>query len=221
MTTHTIDRTQIREVIARIVGRHVSTLQRDYRQDRPSAVAALAQLRRGAGKLPEDVPDLLGMAEIEQLYQELPGLERWESEAGRAERAQFLALTLFAQHQQSHRNASMHRQGVELGEAVRQLMKPGEIDERIRRRFVRVGAATGPDVLAVRLREVVALLRDRTIPLDYGLLAHRLYQAQTPGGMTEVRQRWGRSFHAYRPATGDKAADDAAPGDDTTNEDTE
>jgi CRISPR system Cascade subunit CasB len=39
-------------------------------------------------------------------------------------------------------------------------------------------------------------LRGQPIPLDYAQLARQLYQAQSPGGMREVRQIWGRSFHA-------------------------
>jgi CRISPR system Cascade subunit CasB len=186
---------------------YVSELQKGYLADRSTAVAALAQLRRGAGRLPDEVPELWGMAGTERLYNER-GLS--EREALKAEFALFAAITLYALHQQSKSNQGMHVAGAELGAAVRRLMRGATLDEPIRRRFVRLGTATTPKVLTERLREVVILLRNDSIPLDYGLLARQLYLAQDPDGMRQVRQRWGRSFHSYRPADPRTDADTAA-----------
>lgn len=196
MTTPPLaDRRSASDLIRDVAGAYIGDLQAGYLDDRSSAVAALAQLRRGAGKLPEEVPELWGMAGTDRLYAERP---LSYNEAVKAEAALFLAVTLYALHQQSHPDQRMHRRGVELGEAVRRLMPVGEIDEPIRRRFVRVGAANTRQVLANRLREIVTLLRRESIPLDYALLARQLYQAQHPEGMRQVRQSWGRSFHSYR-----------------------
>ncbi|SEG93899.1 CRISPR system Cascade subunit CasB [Thermomonospora echinospora] len=188
----------VMELVGDVVEKRVAELQRGYLDDQSAAVAALAQLRRGAGKLPQDMPELWGVTGVELLFQDQALPDR---EASRAEAALFLAVTLYALHQQSRSDQRMHKAGIELGEAVRRLMSGGDIDEPIRRRFVRVGAATTPEVLAYRLREIVSLLRREAIPLDYARLARRLYQAQVPGGMQQVRQIWGRSFHAYRPQT--------------------
>ncbi|WP_424536672.1 type I-E CRISPR-associated protein Cse2/CasB [Sphaerisporangium viridialbum] len=205
-TPPTTDRRPVAEVIGEITGAYIAGLQRGYLQDRSAAVAALAQLRRGAGKVPEEMPDLWGMTGTEGLFtnNEVPEHE-WE----RAEAAHFLAVTLYALHQQSRPDKGMHRRhrDAELGAAVRQLMSNGEIDDGIRRRFVRVGTASTSEALADRLREIVSLLRGKSIPLDYALLAGQLYQAQLPDGIRKVRHRWGRSFHAYRPST------PATPGD--------
>lgn len=141
------------------------------------------------------MPELWGLTGTEALYAQGP-ME--EGQAAQAETAVHLAVTLYALHQQSQRSRRMHVPGIEIGAAVRQLMPPTGIDEAVRKRFVRVGTAATPGLLAVRLREVVTLLRREEIPLDYALLADRLYQAQQPGGMRQVRQIWGRSFHAYR-----------------------
>lgn len=189
------------EVVGDVAGEYVAELQRGYLADNSAAVALLAQLRRGAGKLPQDVPELWGVTGTERLYQRQEGL--YGTEASRAEAALFLAVTLYALHQQS-RSEGMHQPGVELGAAVRRLMYErlntfDQMDEPIRRRFVRVGAAATPDTLAYRLREIVSLLRGEAIPLDYARLARHLYQAQLPGGLQQVRRQWGRSFHAYRP----------------------
>ncbi|MEU9891034.1 type I-E CRISPR-associated protein Cse2/CasB [Sphaerisporangium sp. NPDC051011] len=210
------DRRPTTDVIGEITGAYITELQRGYLQDRPAAVAALAQLRRGAGKVPEDVPELWGVTGTENLFAEdveLPGHAKDKAEA-----AHFLAVTLYALHQQSRPDKGMHRRhrDAELGAAVRQLMPNGDIDEAIRRRFVRVGTATTRDALASRLREMISLLRGKSIPLDYALLAGQLYQAQLPDGMRKVRQSWGRSFHAYRPSAAATAGDAESPKKDLT-----
>ncbi|NRQ32967.1 type I-E CRISPR-associated protein Cse2/CasB [Nonomuraea sp. NN258] len=203
----------VQDLVGEAASTYVSALQRGYRADTSAAVAALAQLRRGAGKLPEEVPELWGMAGTEQLYGEQSLSER---EALKAEFALFSAITLYALHQQSKPGQDMHQTGTELGTAVRRLMPSATLDEPIRRRFVRLGTATTPKVLTERLREVVILLRNASIALDYGILSRQLYQAQDPDGMRQVRQRWGGSFHSYRPAAPRADADPAATPDKDT-----
>ncbi|MFD0683737.1 type I-E CRISPR-associated protein Cse2/CasB [Actinomadura fibrosa] len=205
------------DFVEHTASRFIAEVQQGYLADRSAAVGALAQLRRGAGKLPQDVPDLWGVTGAERLF-EHPLLSRDNQQATRAEAAYFLAVTLYALHQQSQ-SRPMHKRGVDLGQAVRKLMPPNDIDEPIRRRFVRAGTAATPEILAYRLREVVSLLRGDGIPLDYGRLARQLYRAQTPGGMSEVRRDWGRSFHTYKADTGettptDDASADGAPSTD-------
>src|SRR5262249_42686490 len=118
----------------------------------------------------------------------------------RAENAMHVAVTLWALHQQSHREADMHQTGGPgLGAAVRRSMPDNDIDKPIRKRFVRAATSSSLDVLAQRLREIVVLLRAEAIPLDYGLLAEQLFQWQQPGGPAQVHRAWGRSFHSYRP----------------------
>ncbi|MEV8634878.1 type I-E CRISPR-associated protein Cse2/CasB [Streptosporangium sp. NPDC051023] len=194
MTTPTTRR-PVAGLVGEVAGAYIGELQKGYLKDESWAVATLARLRRGAGKLPADVPDLWGMTGTERLYDEG---ELSETEETRAEAALFLAVTLYALHQQSRSEQGMHRRRVELGAAVRRLMPPGDLDEPIRCHFVRAGSAETREALADRLRQLVSLLRRESIPLDYALLAEQLYLAQTPEGMRRVRERWGRSFHAYR-----------------------
>lgn len=202
MTTAPPAQRSLEDLVGQIAGQSIAKWQQGYLDDQSSAVATLAQLRRGAGKLPRDMPELWGMIGMELLFQDR---DLSDTEAIRAENALFLAVTLYALHQQSRTDRRMHQPGIELGAAVRRMMPGGEIDEPIRRRFVRVGTAATPDVLAFRLREVITLLRRHAVPLDYQRLATRLYQAQTPQGMRQVRQIWGRSFHAYRPENAEAA----------------
>jgi len=179
--------------VGTVVGNEVKRLQCGYLQDHSAAVAALARLRRGAGKDAAAIPDLWGLIDTQDLYQD-PALRHQD-----AENAVYVAATLWSLHQQS-RGTGMHTAGGnELGTAVRRLMPPGEILDPIRKRFVRAGTAPTVTVLADRLREITMLLRDADVSLDYALLADQLYHWQRPGGPDQVRRSWGRSFHAYRP----------------------
>ncbi|MDY0810826.1 type I-E CRISPR-associated protein Cse2/CasB [Kitasatospora purpeofusca] len=174
---------------------HIGQLQRGYRADEAAAVARVAQIRRGAGRPIGALPELWGLTGLERLYPQ----GRTGSSDALAENAMHTAVTLWSLHQQSHRETGMHRtSGPQLGGAVRQLMPADDIDEPLRKRFVRAGAAPTFDILAQRLREIVVLLRREAVPLDYGLLADQLYRWQLPDGRGEVNRSWGRSFHAYR-----------------------
>ncbi|WP_228992002.1 type I-E CRISPR-associated protein Cse2/CasB [Streptomyces sp. DH8] len=179
--------------VAEVVRSEIGRLQQGYLSDRSEAVAALARLRRGAGKDTATIPDLWGLLDTELLHT-TPGTRPDEAEA-----AVFTAMTLYALHQQSRSTAMHCTGGDELGAAVRRLMPPGEIDEPVRKRFVRAGSAPTLTVLAARLREITLLLRGEDLSLDYALLAEQLYAWQLPGGRDRVRRSWGRSFHAHRP----------------------
>jgi CRISPR system Cascade subunit CasB len=200
----------------------IRPLQYGYRNDNPAAVATLARLRRGAGRPVEAVPDLWGLTGMDDLVQRLdtlPGEESKHLNLDHAEGALHLSMTLWALHQQSHQDMDMHVRGRGLGSAVRALMtkkaRPGgaasqqpagdvpsapaatggELDEPLRRRFVRVSTATVLPVLGQRLREIVVLLRGADVPLDYALLAGQVYRWQTPRRRADVHRAWGRDFH--------------------------
>ncbi|MEV7980188.1 type I-E CRISPR-associated protein Cse2/CasB [Streptomyces sp. NPDC086519] len=184
--------------------------QKGYLRDVPKDVAALARLRRGAGRSAGEVPDLWDLIDTGRLHQTVEGQQPLnEGALGRAEEAVHASLTLWALHQQS-RGGSMHRptermRPTGLGASVRRLMPVGEIDEPVRKRLVRAGTAPDLATLAQRLRDLVVLLRGADIPLDYGLLAGQLYTWQWPDGPSSVRREWGRSFHARPSAAGQDA----------------
>ncbi|MEV0318159.1 type I-E CRISPR-associated protein Cse2/CasB [Streptomyces sp. NPDC050658] len=198
MTTHPTTRVSLGPV-GTLVEDQIRRLQQGYLADRSDAVGALARLRRGAGRDPMTVPDLWGLIDLGKLHAD-PDLGGEHAQI-HAQNATCTALTLWACHQQS-RQSAMHRSGgPELGAAVRRLMPVGEMDEPVRKRFVRVGAAPTWDLLAARLRELVTLLRRDEISLDYALLAHQLHAWQRADRRDAVRRSWGRSFHAYRAET--------------------
>ncbi|WP_340561927.1 type I-E CRISPR-associated protein Cse2/CasB [Streptomyces sp. GSL17-111] len=205
----------VRRRVAELTGRRVSALQRGYLADEPKAVAAVARLRRGAGRAAGDVPDLWDLVDTGPLHDTDDGARPLrESELARAEGAVHVALTLWAVHQQS-RSTGMHRRDTRearrgLGAAIRSTMQHGEIDEPLRKRLVRAGTAPDLTSLAQRLRDIVTLLRTHGAELDYALLAGQLYAWQWHGGPATVRAEWGRSFHAWR---GDPTPDGQRPAD--------
>lgn len=204
----------VRDRVSEVAAALITTRQEGYLRDAPKDVAALARLRRGAGKMAAEVPDLWGLIDTEPLQAHVEGQRRLsEGELGRAEEALHTALTLWALHQQS-RAARMHRatsrtRPTGLGASVRRLMPVGEIDEPVRKRLVRAGTAPDLTTLAQRLRDLVVLLRGADIPLDYALLAGQLYTFQWPDGPATVRREWGRSFHARQHT----AVQEAPPAD--------
>mgnify|MGYP004556655915 CR=1 FL=1 len=156
--------------------------------------ADLANLRRGLGKKPGDLPELWGL-----LFQELP--EELMSRTGEptwAEWAVSGALTLYALHRQGV-GRCMHADGQRLGAAVGRLA--GGDEERLKvvqRRFNAFATARSMPECMNHLRGLIQLLRSKEIPLDYVDLAGDLYEFQMPGGAARVRLRWGQDF--YRTA---------------------
>ncbi|MFG2934230.1 type I-E CRISPR-associated protein Cse2/CasB [Streptomyces achromogenes] len=203
--------------VADLAAAHIGSWQQGYLQDRPQAVAALARLRRGAGREAGQMPDLWSLIDTDPLHTRAEGTRPLsEVELVRAENALHAACTLWAFHQQSrttpmHRRHSRERPGG-LGAAVRRLMPADGTDEPVRKRLVRAGTAPDLVTLAQRLRDIVALLRRDDIPLDYALLAGQLYAWQWPDGPAAVRRAWGRSFHEQRqtrPASDENTTPDS------------
>ena len=155
--------------------------------------ALLAELRRGVGKAPGELPALWGI-----LLEDFP--EEWMSDRGGASReewAAYIALTLFALHQQSRntRSLPMHRRGQTLGRALRRMAgEDTDAQERILRRFRQLSSAADIRGAAYHLRGLVQLLRAADIPMDYAALARDLYQYQFPEGAADVRLRWAQDF---------------------------
>ncbi|MEU0769524.1 type I-E CRISPR-associated protein Cse2/CasB [Streptomyces albogriseolus] len=193
----------VHQRVAELAAAHIGPWQEGYLNDRSQAVAALARLRRGAGREAGEMPDLWNLIDTDALHTPAAGVRALgEQELVCAENALHAALTLWAFHQQS-RGTPMHRRHTRerpggLGAAVRRLMPADGIDEPVRKRLVRAG--TAPDLVSLtqRLRDIVVLLRREDIPLDYALLAGQLYCWQWPDGPAAVRRRWGRSFHEQR-----------------------
>ncbi|MDX3388333.1 type I-E CRISPR-associated protein Cse2/CasB [Streptomyces niveiscabiei] len=210
----------------------VEWLQYGYRENNAAAVAAVARLRREAGREPHASPTSWGIDDLEVLTklraeqrEESDDTAHWfvsrkrrerEMQEEREDRAVHLAVTLWALHQQSVRDEAMHVRGWSLGRAVRRLAQEkgteapaaddvqGAVENAssaLRKRFVRLGTSSDIDVLGRRLREIVLLLREARIPVDYGRLAGELDRWQDGERQADVRRAWGREFHrVYKTA---------------------
>jgi CRISPR system Cascade subunit CasB len=195
VTTSSTEPTPRLGTVGEFVDAHVSDLQNrflstEYRD--PAAVAALARLRRGAGKPPGEVLDILEFTVSPEFR---PGPA--DGSASSEECAANVAMTLFAVHQQS-RGERMHRRRRGLGTALRSL--PGDqksLPDPLARRFRMLGTADSFGELTYHLRGAVQLLRVGGQPLDYGLLADQLvtWQVFGPG---RVQLVWGREFYRTR-----------------------
>ena len=180
---------QIRELMSRRIDQIL------HRMPEGSAKATLAELRRGVGRAPGELPDLWGIL-LEGLPEELEGTGGEPSEA---ENALYTALTLFAVHQQGWdpRSNPMHRIGSSFGAAVAQLAPRGDetARERVERRFTRAATSTGLPELAHHLRGLVQLLRAEGLPVDWAQMASQLYRWQFPRQTASVCLRWGEDFY--------------------------
>ncbi|MFJ2894342.1 type I-E CRISPR-associated protein Cse2/CasB [Streptomyces sp. NPDC087218] len=196
------DEPTVRELVERATHTYIARIQPRYLKDESAAVSELARLRRGAGKRAHEVQDLWGIGALENLAELLEGKTDFDRRKD-AEEAVFLASTLWALHQQSRRDQNTHTRGKDLGGAVRALIRlkePERADEEestLRKRLVRVGTAESFQSVAVRLREIVMLLRTvpESLPLDYARLAGQLYRWQDRSARAGVQREWGREFH--------------------------
>ena len=153
--------------------------------------ADLANLRRGIGKKPGELPQLW-----ELLFRDFPeelmsqnGNPTWE------EWAVCGALTLYAMHQQGN-DQKMHMDGQRLGIAIGSLADGDEDHLKpVQRRFNAFATAKGMPECLHHLRGLIQLLRRDGIPLDYVELAGDLYVFQTPDGAARIRLQWGQDFY--------------------------
>ena len=155
--------------------------------------AALANLRRGVGRAPGELPQLWG-AFLLEMPEEMYGVG---GQPSREEWAVYTALTLFALHQQGYDPATepMHRAGQSLGTAAALLVTNEDELNRILPRLNAAATAPSMAALAHYLRALVQLLRAAGIPLDYAALAGDIFQYQFPEGARRVRLAWGQDFY--------------------------
>ena len=158
--------------------------------------ATLANLRRGVGKTPGELPELWGT-----LFQNFPKAlneKASEIEPSKAEWAAYLSLTLYALHQQGHdiEKENMQRDGVGLGTAVRRLVPEGEAEENssIFSRFQTLATSSDIKELAHHLRGIIQLLNQGKIGLDNEKLSEDLYRYQFEDSRNGVRLKWGRQY---------------------------
>jgi CRISPR system Cascade subunit CasB len=144
----------------------------------------LAALRRGVGREAGDVPAMW------RFYTEL-------TQDGRKTmrlRAEHVALTLFAVHQQS-KSRPMHRAGVGVGTAIVALRRdPRTSEEAVDRRFAAAATATSFTEVSAHLRGLITQIRRLDQGLDYTRLVKNLIAWQDPVRVPDIRRRWGAQY---------------------------
>lgn len=206
------------ERVGRYVDERARALQAAYHRDDSAAVADLARLRRGVGKHPSADVVLFGLATGDQEGAETttlhaPGTHLSDEEPSREEMAAFAALTLFAMHQQSRRDASMHRHGYSMGRSARLLGRQSNARDAVRARFAALGTAASWDETLHHARGIIQQLRQHSIPLDYGRFARDLFDLRDPAAAQRVRNAWGRDFYRAKHPEDDPPEDDVSDGD--------
>ncbi len=178
---------QVREVVRQRIKRLAGSKNESY------VKATLAKLRRGIGKKPGELFELLEFT-VGGLPPELQAKGR--ADATREEAAAYTALTLFALHQQGKDIARecVSKDGRRLGLAVGDLAQ-GADEERIKRRFNAAATADTPGEFANHLRGLVQLLKAERLTLDYPALAEDLYWFQDADRRDQVRLGWGQDFY--------------------------
>ena len=156
--------------------------------------AQLAKMRRGVGEQPGTSPELWGI-----LFQNFPEpLEGKGNQPGRAEVAIYMALTLYAMHQQSRslRDENVNQPEIGFGQAVGMLvLKNPDSLEAVRRRFNATALAADIVELAWHMKGMVQLFRQKEVGLDYGQIAIDFYDYQILDQMPGVLLKWGRDFY--------------------------
>lgn len=143
--------------------------------------AALAKLRRGAGKPSGSLPDIWPYT-IGALPE---GASEYE------EQAVHVALTLFALHRQGTEINGQN--GGSLGSAVGRL-RDGDNDGAITRRFNSAVTAATLTELSNHLRSLVQLLSSKKINMDYPRFAEELFYWQFESRREKVCLNWGRDY---------------------------
>lgn len=161
--------------------------------------ADLAALRRGIGREPGSVPAMwpyyTTLTENGALTQRL--------------RAEHLALTLFAVHQQSQLRP-VHREGVGLGSAMLALRRDqNSSPEAVDRRFAAAATATSLSEVAHHLRGLITQIRGLTPQpgLDYSQLFRDLWSWQSPEWIKRVRREWGSQYFVWTPESSGQDAE--------------
>lgn len=185
------------DALQRFVSAKINHLYRQKDAGVSAAIAELAQLRRGAGKVPTGQPHLMGMVLVLENEDKKDKQAFPEQCRGRGDRpndaeiAAYTALTLFALHQQSQ-NQPMHDAKVSFGRAVGKLV--GNTTSSMKKRFDSLLTAQTENARQHYLRSLITLLRSKSIAFNYGQFAVDYMYLQNPSTRKNVLYRWNSEF---------------------------
>lgn len=172
--------------------------------------ADLAVLRKNIGKQPFDCieswPIILdGLDEetdpiLNSLY--CTG-EKYSSSLTKGEIALFYAFSLYAVHQQSISDKSMHQKDQSFGKSLSQLAQrkakdKDSLSDEIKKIIKRLNALAGKKNLKMQmsdLRGLISLLHSVEVPVDYVQLTDDLLKLQFPRSKNKVLIHWINDFN--------------------------
>lgn len=174
-----------------------------YLRNDPYSIAAVARLRHAVGREVGADPDIFVWTIPDPTKSGVCGtdVDCYTDTPSPRERAAHATLTLFATHQQSIHDKSMHTDAdVSLGRAVGRMAYGNFNESGIGRVFSQMQTASSWKELVRHARSLISLLRRERIALNYGLLAQDLLALRsTRSHANAVRARWGRDFQSgYR-----------------------
>ena len=172
--------------------------------------AQMANLRRGAGHEPGELPQLFGtiLLDMPQEFMSeegMPTKEEW---------ACYIALTLYAVHQQgfSPKGRPMHTsERTSIGRAMAQMAKrcaDANGEKRSMQKLQSFATALDMKEASHHLRNIIRLLGRDGIPVNYEILAADLYEFQYADGKSRVNLRWGQDFYMERERKGKKSVEE-------------
>lgn len=196
--------------VSRVIG-----LQESFLAGHARGIRELARLRHVDAASPAADPALWAMT-LGGLPASLIG---HGDGPARAEYAIHAALALYAVHQQSQRQG-MHRAGIGLGTAVRQVARSrgvgGEWDNGTVSRFESLCRAQSHEVRVRQLRGLVTLMRGEGVAMDYGRLAQDLYRLLAHANDSGVLLHWGRDLHRQAAPAGASLNNSSSTNSSTT-----
>lgn len=179
------------------IGSTATRLQSDFLghngyQRQAAARGLLAELRKHAGRNPQDDPLSIETVLL-TLSPPLPEQLLGKGDApSSAERAAFLALTYFALHMQSAKG-ECHDRSRPFGQAAGLLYRDGH-SESLKPRFDSILLAISPRARNTHIRSMITLLRSAEIGFDYAGFARDLRSLEFPKSRPGILMRWGRDF---------------------------
>lgn len=169
----------------------IARLWRGYSERRPSAVGAMARIRRCADGRAHNDPETLEWVLDEDVRGE------------RREWAARTALGLYAFAQRSNADTCMQDDGTPFMQAVRSMQSARpRWAAGIAREFRFLTASDLPESVVRRLRGLARMLGQTRTPCDWGGLALDLLLWTDPARRDSVRIDWGRDWAAPRRKRG-------------------
>jgi CRISPR system Cascade subunit CasB len=188
-----------KNIITETIREHVCKKINLLKESESFEKAALARLRRAAGKKPGEAPEVLDvtfvdLSECTRRYKGAPSKAAWVEWT---EWAIHVSLTLFAIHYQGNTGSieKVSKSCISFGTAAGRLVDPTRANEQaVKRRFDAAVTSRGIKEFSHHARGLVKLMKASAIPMDYPEFAKQLYCYQNPDQRTRVVMDWGRDF---------------------------